>query len=305
MAEQDLPVVTILPELKQQLASATTLILQAPPGAGKSTVLPLRLLHEPWLQGQKILMLEPRRLAARAVASRLAQQLGEALGQTVGYRIRFEQRIGPTTRLEVLTEGVLARMLGQDNGLEGVGLVIFDEFHERSLQADLALALCREIQGVLRDDLRLLIMSATLDGAELSRLLGGAPILTSQGRQYPISLRYLPPGAAQLPRRRCPGPAGEQRHPQGTAGRRRGCTGLFARRRRNRALCGTAAGERTRHQPASPLWRSAAGRAAGCPAAAPPGPAQSGAGHLHSRNQLNYRRHTGSSRQWLFPGTPL
>ena len=190
--EQDLPVLSVLPDIKAMLSQRHTLILQAPPGAGKSTVLPLELLHEPWLADQKVLMLEPRRLAARAVAGRMAQLLQEELGQTVGYRVRFEHKVGKNTRLEVLTEGILTRMLGSDNSLDGVGLIIFDEFHERSLHADLALALCREVQSILREDLRILIMSATLDGAELSSLLGGAPVISSQGRQYPINLQYFP-----------------------------------------------------------------------------------------------------------------
>ena len=193
MTESQLPIMEIIPDLKEKLQVHNTIILQAPPGAGKSTVLPLQLLHETWLHKQKILMLEPRRLAARSVALRMAQLLGEQVGETVGYRIRFDHKTGPDTRIEVLTEGILTRMLQNDNALEGVGLVIFDEFHERSLQADLALALSREVQGVLREDLRLLIMSATLDGEQLSRLLGGAPILSSQGRQYPVTIHYLPP----------------------------------------------------------------------------------------------------------------
>lgn len=193
MNEALLPVMEIIPELKEKLRKQNTIILQAPPGAGKSTVLPLQLLDESWLEGQKILILEPRRLAARSVAQRMAHLLGEHTGETVGYRIRFENETGKNTRIEVLTEGILIRMLQNDNGLEGVGLIIFDEFHERSLQADLALALSREVQSVLRDDLRLLIMSATLDGEELSRLLGDAPVLTSTGRQYPVTIRYHPP----------------------------------------------------------------------------------------------------------------
>jgi ATP-dependent helicase HrpB len=186
-----LPIYEVVPQLKQQLAQANTLILQAPPGAGKSTVLPLELLNEPWLQGLKILMLEPRRLAARSVAMRLASQLGEEVGQTVGYRVRFDHKVGKNTRIEVLTEGILTRLLQQDNTLEGVGLLIFDEFHERSLHADLALALSREAQSVLREDLRILLMSATLDGEKLAGLLGNAPIITSQGRQYPLQYHYL------------------------------------------------------------------------------------------------------------------
>ncbi|MEM0997051.1 MAG: ATP-dependent helicase HrpB [Bacteroidota bacterium] len=188
-----LPIHTILPAVRSQLAAQNTLIVQAPPGAGKSTVLPLALLDAPWLAGQKILMLEPRRLAARAVARRMADLRGERVGQTVGYRVRFDRKVGPDTRIEVLTEGILTRMIQQDNALEGVGLVIFDEFHERSLQADLGLALTRQVQDILREDLRLLLMSATLDTDELSVLLDHCPTLQSEGRPYPVELRYLPP----------------------------------------------------------------------------------------------------------------
>jgi ATP-dependent helicase HrpB len=191
MSDQ-LPIIEIIPSIKAKLSSHNTIILQAPPGAGKSTVLPLHLLDEPWLHGKKILMLEPRRLAARAVATRLALLHNEDIGETVGYRIRFENRVSSRTRIEVVTEGILTRMLQNDNALEDTGLVIFDEFHERSLHADLALALCREVQQALRDDLRIMIMSATLDGAKLSELLGHAPILTSKGRQHPITLNYFP-----------------------------------------------------------------------------------------------------------------
>jgi len=187
----ELPIHQVLPALQEALSQHRRAVLQAPPGAGKSTVLPLELLRAPWLKGQKIWMLEPRRLAARSVAARMAEQLGEELGQTVGYRVRFESRVGPQTRLEVLTEGILTRRLQHNPGLEGVGLVIFDEFHERSLQADLALALCLEVQEALREDLRLLLMSANLEGLALSHLLA-APLLQAQGRAYPVELRYLP-----------------------------------------------------------------------------------------------------------------
>jgi ATP-dependent helicase HrpB len=187
-----LPIQEIIPELKEKLTTHNTIILQAPPGAGKSTVLPLELLNEEYLNGKKILMLEPRRLAARAVANRMASLLDESVGETVGYRVRFENKISKHTRLEVVTEGILTRMLQQDNSLEGIGMVIFDEFHERSLHADLALALCRDIQQVLREDLKIIIMSATLDGQQLSSLLGNAPIITSKGRQYPITYQYFP-----------------------------------------------------------------------------------------------------------------
>jgi ATP-dependent helicase HrpB len=184
------PVEEIIPTLKSKLAESTSVILQAPPGAGKSTVVPLQLIHEQWLAGKKIIMLQPRRLAARSVATRMADLLNEKVGETVGYRIRFENVVGKDTRIEVVTEGILTRMLQNDNALEGVGLVIFDEFHERSLHADLALALCLQSQQLLRDDLRLLIMSATLDGEKISSVLKNAPIVTSVGKQYPVELIY-------------------------------------------------------------------------------------------------------------------
>lgn len=165
------------------------MIVNAPPGAGKSTVLPLAVLDEPWLAGKKILMLEPRRLATKAIAARMASLLGEDVGQTVGYRIRFENRSSNKTRIEVLTEGILTRMIHSDNALEGVGLVIFDEFHERSIHADVALALCREAQQVLRPDLRMMVMSATLDMPQLTQALH-APVAESMGKQYPVEVIY-------------------------------------------------------------------------------------------------------------------
>jgi ATP-dependent helicase HrpB len=185
------PVLEIVPQLKEQLTQQRIIILQAPPGAGKSTILPLQLVNEPWLAKKKIIMLEPRRLAARSVAMRMASLLEEEVGKTVGYRVRFENVVSAQTGIEVVTEGILTRMIQTDNSLEGVGLVIFDEFHERSLQADLALALCYQAQQVLRDDLRILIMSATLDGEKISALLNNAPILTSLGRQFPITHKYI------------------------------------------------------------------------------------------------------------------
>lgn len=189
MSEQ-LPIHDLLPRLRQTLSSAPVVILQAPPGAGKSTVLPLELLKEPWLKGKKMIMLEPRRLAARSVSARMASLLNEEIGETVGYRIRFENRCSTNTRIEVLTEGILTRMLQNNNALDNVGLLIFDEFHERSLNADLALALSYQVQQVLRNDLRILIMSATLDGQNLSQLLNNAPILTSEGKQFPVTIQY-------------------------------------------------------------------------------------------------------------------
>lgn len=185
------PVLSVLPEVKRNLADHRLLILEAPPGAGKSTVLPLYLLDEPWLGQKKIIMLEPRRLAARSVAMRMADIRGEEAGDTVGYRVRFENRISKHTRLEVVTEGILTRIIQNDNALEDIGLVIFDEFHERSLQADLSLALCLQVQEVLRNDLRILIMSATLDGERLAEILN-APVVRSAGRQYPVAFHYIP-----------------------------------------------------------------------------------------------------------------
>ena len=185
----DLPITDIIPQVKQSLAADNTLIVNAPPGAGKSTLLPLALMDEPWLEGKKILMLEPRRLAARAIASRMASLLNDDLGKAVGYRIRFENRTSANTRIEVLTEGILTRMIHTDNSLEGVGMVVFDEFHERSLHADVALALCREVQQVLRPDLRIMIMSATLDMKQLPELMK-CPVAVSEGRQYPVEVVY-------------------------------------------------------------------------------------------------------------------
>jgi ATP-dependent helicase HrpB len=188
----ELPIEPLLPALRQTLAANPNAVLQAPPGAGKTTRVPLALLDADWLSDKKIVMLEPRRLAARSAARFMARSLGERVGETVGYRVRLDTRIGPRTRIEVVTEGILTRRLQDDPALEDVSLVVFDEFHERSLQADLGLALCLDIQGVLRPDLRLLVMSATLDGASVSQVLGGAPLLTSAGRGYPVDIRYRP-----------------------------------------------------------------------------------------------------------------
>jgi len=187
----ELPISAALPELRAALAANAAVVLQAPPGAGKTTAVPLALLDEPWLAGRRIVLLEPRRLAARAAAARMAALRGEASGETVGYRIRFEQRVSARTRIEVVTEGVLTRRLQDDPALEGVGLVIFDEFHERHLQTDLGLALVLDSQRVLRPDLKVLVMSATLDGAAVAALLR-APLVTSAGRAFPVEVRYAP-----------------------------------------------------------------------------------------------------------------
>jgi ATP-dependent helicase HrpB len=185
-----LPVLESIPALREALQEHRTAILVAPPGAGKSTGVPLELLGEAWLSGQKILMLQPRRLAARAVAARMSATLNESVGRTVGYAVRLERRVSELTRVEVVTEGILTRRLQSDPELSGVGLVIFDEFHERSIHADTALALIREVQENLRDDLRVLVMSATLETESLARVLGNAPVVSSEGRAFPVEIQY-------------------------------------------------------------------------------------------------------------------
>lgn len=188
-----LPIDPVLPLVAEALAGSGIAVLQAPPGAGKTTRVPLALLDAGWLGSRRVIMLEPRRLAARAAARRMAQTLGEEVGGTVGYRIRHETRVGPATRVEVVTEGILTRMLLSDPGLEPAGAVIFDEFHERSLHGDLGLALALQSREVLRPDLRILVMSATLDGEAVAGLLHGAPVVASPGRSYPVETRYGPP----------------------------------------------------------------------------------------------------------------
>ncbi|HEY1069919.1 MAG TPA: ATP-dependent helicase HrpB, partial [Thermomonas sp.] len=185
------PITPLLPDLLASLAAHPRLVLEAPPGAGKTTQVPLALLDAPWLQGRKVVMLEPRRVAARAAAGFMAKQLGEAVGETVGYRIRFENKVGPTTRIEVVTEGILTRMLQDDPLLEGVGALLFDEFHERHLAGDLGLALALDVQAGLREDLRIVAMSATLDGARLATFLD-APRLSSAGRSFPVEISHFP-----------------------------------------------------------------------------------------------------------------
>src|SRR3954471_22053959 len=186
-----LPIDQALPELAATLAARPNAVLVAPPGAGKTTRVPLALLDEPWVDGRKLILLEPRRLAARAAADRMARSLGEEVGGTVGLRVRLGSRISARTRIEVVTEGVFSRMILDDPALQGVAAVLFDEFHERSLDADLGLALALDAQGGLREDLRLLVMSATLDGARVAKLLGNAPVVASEGRAYPVETRYL------------------------------------------------------------------------------------------------------------------
>ena len=186
-----LPIDDALPRLTEALRAGSAAVVVAPPGAGKTTRVPLVLAQEPWAAAKKIIVLEPRRLAARAAAARMAATLDEAVGATVGYRVRFGSKISRATRIEVVTEGVFTRMVLDDPSLDGVGAVLFDEFHERSLDADLGLALARDLQQGLREELKLLVMSATIDGARVGRLLGGAPVIESAGRAFPVATRYL------------------------------------------------------------------------------------------------------------------
>jgi ATP-dependent helicase HrpB len=186
-----LPIDAALPALRTALADRNAAVLVAPPGAGKTTRVPLVLLEESWAKDKKILVLEPRRLAARAAATRMAVTLGEQVGDTVGLRVRFGSRVTKRTRIEVVTEGIFTRLVIDDPSLEGVAAVLFDEFHERSLDADLGLALACDAQQALRPDLKLLVMSATLDGARVAALLGDASVIESKGRAFPVETRYL------------------------------------------------------------------------------------------------------------------
>src|SRR6476469_4256168 len=186
-----LPIDAVLDELGRTLRANNAAVLVAPPGAGKTTRVPLALLDEPWAKDKKIIVLEPRRIAARASAERMAKSLGERAGETVGYRVRFGSKISRATRIEVVTEGIFSRQILDDPEMSGIAAVLFDEFHERSLDADLGLALARDAQTGLREDLRILVMSATLDGARIARLLDDAPVVASEGRAFPVETRYL------------------------------------------------------------------------------------------------------------------
>src|SRR5215470_2074109 len=189
--ETSLPIDAALPQLTAALAGNDATVLVASPGAGKTTRVPLVLLDEAWAKNKKILVLEPRRLAARAAAARMASTLREQVGDTVGLRVRFDSKVTKRTRIEIVTEGVFTRLVLDDPSLDGIAAVLFDEFHERSLDADLGLALARDAQLGLRPDLKLLVMSATLDGARVAALLGNAPVVASEGRAFPVETRYL------------------------------------------------------------------------------------------------------------------
>src|SRR6202050_5442464 len=191
MNSPSLPVDAALPELTAALAANNAAVLVAPPGAGKTTRFPLSLAGDPWAKKPRILVLEPRRLAARAATERMARTLGERIGETVGLRVRFGSKVSRKTRIEIVTEGIFTRLVLDDPMLDGVAAIAFDEFHERSLDADLGLALARDVQQGLREDLRLLVMSATMDGARVAKLLGEAPVIASEGRAYPVATRYL------------------------------------------------------------------------------------------------------------------
>ena len=194
-----LPIDAVLPTLAAALARHGAAVLQAPPGAGKSTVVPLALLDEPWARGKRLLMLEPRRLATRAIAARMARNLGQSIGGTIGYRMRLDTRVSRATRIEVITEGVLTRLLQEDPALEGVAAVIFDEFHERSLQADLGLALALDARAALVPELRILVMSATLEASAVARLFEDAPVIRAAVREFALEVRYAGSGPAALP----------------------------------------------------------------------------------------------------------
>ena len=201
---QTLPITHVIPEIKEKLSRHNRVVLQAPPGAGKTTLLPLVLLEEPWLEDKKILILEPRRLAVRSAASRMAGLLGEKIGERIGYQIKMDSVQSAQTRILIVTEAILTRKLQNDPALEEFALLIFDEFHERSLDADLALALSLESQSILREELKILVMSATLDTEALSKMLDGAPVIESEGRSFPVEYHYLPPDTPQPSKRELP-----------------------------------------------------------------------------------------------------
>ncbi len=284
--DTSLPIDEALPELTAALSTNNCAVLVAPPGAGKTTRVPLVLLDAPWAKERKILVLEPRRLAARAAAARMASTLGEQVGDTVGLRVRFGSKISKRTRIEVVTEGVFTRLVLDDPSLAGIAAVLFDEFHERSLDADLGLALARDVQQGLREDLKLLVMSATLDGARVAALLGDAPVVESQGRSFAVETRYLGRDArARIENQVADAVERALRAETGSA------AGVPARRRRNSPHRDAAQGARARAERRyrRALWRARCARAGPRHFAVAAGPAQGGAGDL-DRGDLAHHR---------------
>ncbi len=292
-----LPIDEILGDVDASLRARNNLVLVAPPGAGKTTRVPLALLDAPWRGDKKIILLEPRRLAARAAAARMAATLGEAVGETIGLRMRLESKISARTRVEVVTEGVFARMILDDPELSGVACVLFDEFHERSLDADLGLALALDAQGALREDLRLLVMSATLDGARVAALMGDAPVIESAGRAFPVETRYLGRDRQSSrrgggrPRRAAGAGRGRGLHPRLSAGAGRNHPRRRAagRARPSRQCRSRAALRRAGSRRAGPRHRQDAA-----------GPAQDRARHLDRRDLADDRRRAHRDRLRVF-----
>ena len=295
-----LPVDEALPRLKAVLVERTAAVLVAPPGAGKTTRVPLALLDAPWLGGRKIVMQEPRRLAARAAARRMAETLGEPVGETVGYRVRFDSKVGPRTRIEVVTDGLFLRMLQDDPSLEGVGCVIFDELHERGLETDLSFALVRESQQALREDLRVIAMSATLDPGPVSERLGGAPVVEF-GRPHVPGRDTLPRSRGGRPDRghcrqrgaQCAGPGERQR------------AGLPAGRARDPPGRGAAGRARRQHRRGAAVRRSVAGRAGPRHRPLAARPAQGRARDLDRRDQPHHRGRADRDRRRADEGAAL
>ena len=268
-------------------------MLVAPPGAGKTTRVPLVLLDEPWAKDKKILVLEPRRLAARAAAARMAATLSEQVGDTVGLRVRFGSKISQSTRIEVVTEGMFTRLMLDDPSLDGVAAVLFDEFHERSLDADLGLALARDAQQGLREDLKLLVMSATLDGARVAALLGDAPVVESEGRAFPVETRYL----GRDPRERIERQVADAVM-RGAARRSGLAAGVSAGRRRNPPHRDAAEGahRRPERRYRRALRRARRARAGPRDFASAAGPPQGRAGDLDRRDLAHHRRRARRDR---------
>ena len=281
-----LPIDEALPALTAALRARHCAVLVAPPGAGKTTRVPLVLADEPWAADKKIIVLEPRRLAARAAAARMAATLGEEVGETVGYRVRFGSKVSRRTRIEVVTEGVFTRMVLDDPALDGIAALLFDEFHERSLDADLGLALARDVQRGLREDLKLLVMSATIDGARVARLLGDAPVIESQGRAFPVETRYLGRDpAAPIERQVADAAARAMRAETGSV--LVFLPGAGEIRRTETMLRERVGRSRDRHR--SALRRAGSRRAGPRHRAFAAGPAQGRAGHRHRRDLAHHR----------------